>query len=285
MLVIAIICGVILVTYAWFRGRRAEQPGRFLLRLVWVGLAGGIGETTCIRWYGFYAYEADWGLFFDQVPILVLTIWPFVIHSAWDLSRYLLGREHRAVPLLGAAIVLVDASLIEPIAVAAGLWHWTEPGLFLVPPIGIIGWSLFALACLYLWQQADQRRLPLWVDASTMLVAPAFSHLGLLAIWWGALRWVNQPMSSWAAVVAVWLLSLAVTTWLVRQRAAQRVPLSVLLLRVPPTLFFTGLLLLHGRDQPALILYVVAFAPPYLVLTFLRDRRSAVGLADLTPRA
>ena len=44
--------------------------------------------------------------------------------------------------LVGALIVLADASLIEPVAVASNLWAWTEPGLFAVPPIGILGWAI-----------------------------------------------------------------------------------------------------------------------------------------------
>ena len=267
MPVIAIICLTILVLYVVVRGRQAEEPRRFVARLLYVGLAGGVAETTCIRWYGLYAYEPDWYLFFDRVPLLVMAIWPFVLHSAWDMSRYLLGREHRAVPLLGASIVLADASLIEPIAVRAGLWRWTEPGLFHVPPIGVIGWALFALACLSWWQRAERRRRPVWTEAATVIAAPAFTHLALLGVWWAALRWVNHAVPSWPAVGVAWALSIAVTAWLVRARATARVPLSVLLLRVPPTLFFSALLVVYGWAHTDLVLYVAAFAPPYLVLT------------------
>lgn len=278
MVTIAFICVGILLLYVVVRGRRARRDGylgRFVLRLSWVGLAAGLAETTCIRWYGFYAYEPDWVLFFDQVPVLVMVIWPFVIHSAWDLSRYLLGRDHNGVPFLGAAIVLADASLIEPIAVQAGLWHWHEPGLFSVPPIALLGWAFFALACLGLWQQAERRSWPGWVDAATVGVAPVLAHSALLVLWWGMLRWLNHPVPSWVAVASIWPASLAVTVWCFYRRVAKRIPLQVLLLRVPPTLFFAGLLAIHGRQELALVSYVAAFAPPYLVLTLARRSEPA----------
>ena len=59
------------------------------------------------------------------------------------------SRSSSRVALLGAAIVLADASLIEPIAVRAGLWRWTEPGLFAVPLVGIVGWAFFAWAAAF----------------------------------------------------------------------------------------------------------------------------------------
>src|SRR5439155_24844517 len=115
-------------------------------RLALLVVASWIGEDSVIRVYGFYHYARGWALFVDQVPLAIVVIWPVVIDSAWGLARCLAAGA-RAQALLAAAFVLADASLIEPIAVRAGLWRWTEPGLFAVPPVGILGWALFAGAC------------------------------------------------------------------------------------------------------------------------------------------
>ena len=65
---------------------------------------------------------------------------PVVILSALELAESLTKTR---TTLLCAAIALADAALIEPVAVRAGLWRWHEPGLFGVPPIGILGWAFF----------------------------------------------------------------------------------------------------------------------------------------------
>ena len=101
--------------------RQAESRTEYLRRYGLLVLAAWVAEDSCIRCYGFYHYAPGWSLFVDQVPLAIVLIWPCVILSA---------RELAGVPLIGAAIVLTDAGLIEPIAVQAGLWHWTEPGLF-----------------------------------------------------------------------------------------------------------------------------------------------------------
>src|SRR5208283_4385299 len=83
------------------------------------------------------------------VPLLVVLIWPLVIHSAWDLVRQWQVREGWAISLATGAVVLTDASLMEPVAVRAGLWSWSEPGIFHVPPIGLLGWGCFAALAVF----------------------------------------------------------------------------------------------------------------------------------------
>lgn len=266
MVLLQVTCLLIVALYLWFCLRREPHPARFFRRMGFLFLASLLGEDSMIRCYGFYAYSPEWSLFVDQVPLLIAIIWPVVIHSAWTLSRRLLGEGHALIPLLGGAIVLADASLIEPIAVQAGLWWWTEPGVFSVPPIGILGWAFFATAVIAFWERGQERSL---YDAG-VLVAPLVTHLLLLASWWGALRWVNRPIPDWSAVFLIWgvLLPLALFSW--RERLRQRVPLEELLVRVPGAIFFFVLLALYGRTLPALICYALAFVPPYLSLLSFR---------------
>lgn len=245
----------IVALYVVVRARVDEDPRSFLRNLALLAAAAWIGEDTCIRLYGFYAYDARWSVFLDRVPLAIVVIWPVVVHSATDLARAFAPR--RAV-VVAAAIVLADASLIEPIAVAAGLWSWTRPGPFDVPVIGVLGWSYFALgAC---WAM---RRRPLLV----LVAGPVAAHALLLATWWGALRWAPPPTSETPFVVAAVAASIAATVAIAKARAWTRVTTTQMLLRVPAAVFFFVLLALHARDDVWLVAYALAFAPPYLLLT------------------
>jgi hypothetical protein len=225
--------------------------------LLLVAVAGFVGEDSVIRAYGFYYYSPRWHLFLDRVPIMIAIIWPIVIHSAWTLARRLTTRA-AWVPLIGAGLVLADASLIEPIAVHAGLWRWTEPGLFAVPLIGIVGWAFFAgavMACL-------QRARP----AAAVVAAPLATHVLLVASWWLAFKWLSGPLPAWPFVVAAWLILGGLAALAVRFRVGRRIPRADLLIRGPGAAFFFVLLGLHGLDLPPLIAYALAFVPPYLAL-------------------
>jgi len=252
VLPLEIVCAAIVAFYAV--ARRDALPTLALL-----AVAGFLGEDSVIRAYGFYYYSPRWHLFLDRVPLMIVVIWPVVIHSAFLLARRLAPPRSNLAPLVGAAIVLCDASLIEPIAVHAGLWTWTEPGLFAVPPIGIIGWAYFAggaMACL------DGER-----PVAAMVVAPLVTHVLLVASWWTAFKWLSRPLPPWPFVVAAWLGLGAVAL------AARRVPgrrdrefRRDLLLRGPGAAFFFVLLLMNGRDLPSLVVYALAFVPPYFAL-------------------
>lgn len=251
MLALELVCAAIVATYAI--ARRDAVPELMLL-----AVAGFLGEDSVIRAYGFYHYSPRWHLFLDQVPLLIVLIWPIVIHSAWSLGRRLSPRPSWQ-PLVGAAIVLADASLIEPIAVHAGLWTWTEPGLFAVPPIGILGWAYFAgaaMACL-MRERA----------AFAVVVAPIVTHGLLVASWWLAFKWLSRPLPPWPFVVAAWVVlgGLALMA-LGLHGGRDRAMRADLLLRGPGAAFFFVLLAIHGRDLPSLCVYGAAFAPPYLAL-------------------
>ena len=154
-------------------------------------------------------------------------------------------------------LVVADASLIEPISVASGLWSWSEPGPFNVPIIGILGWGFFAFGAAY----AIERGRPLLA-----LVGGLFTtHALLLLAWWAFLRWAPRGEGELPFVIGAAVISIALTSVVVIKRvtAARR----DLLLRVPAASFFFVLLALYARDDVMLVAYAIAFAPPYLALT------------------
>jgi len=260
MLALESVCAGIVLLFVGAKLLTEPKPLRFCLRMLVLVAASWIAECSVIEAYGFYHYSPDWSFFVGHVPALIVCIWPVVIHSAWDLARAILGPEHRAVPPLVGVIVLADASLIEPIAVHANLWWWTEPGLFEVPIIGILGWALFATLAVFAFERG--RRAAHFI---VLAAVPLATHALLLATWWGALRWLHGTVPTIPVVAFVWIASVGIAIVAVKRRWRQRVPLRDMLLRVPGAAFFF-VLLATTSPPTTLVVYALAFAPPYLAL-------------------
>ena len=263
MLALEAACVAIIGVY--FVAHRADAPmRRDALLLAAAALAG---EDSMIRAYGFYHYAPGWHLRVDQVPLLIPAIWAPVMLSARAVARSLLGRGGGLrEALLTGALVTFDASLIEPIAVRAGLWQWTEPGVFRVPVIGIVGWGLFAAAATY---ALDRTR-----GLARLSVVPAAAlatHAALLALWWGALRWtLRDELPFAAAATPVALASALYTAAVVRTNAS--LPWRELAPRAAATGFFAALL--ADRADAPLVAWAALFTPPWLVYCARALRRS-----------
>lgn len=255
----------IVAVYVIFRSRREPGAGVVLARLALIAASGWAAEESCIRFYGFYEYSRDWSLFLGQVPVTVVLIWPAVIHSAHDLVSQMIGPQNRLVPLAAGAVVLTDAALIEPVAVHAGLWSWAEPGIFDVPPVGILGWSYFACLCTFLISRTSRYGGRSFGLLLAPLVVAAGVHIPLLATWWGLLRWINRPVEPIAATAFVWGLSTCLSCVAAGRRWGKGVRKWTLLLRLPGAVFFFGLLA-SCEECSGLVLYAIAFVPPYLVM-------------------
>lgn len=290
-------CLAIVALYVGLRLRREPQRAVFVQRFVLLMVSSWIAEDTCIRLYGFYAYDPSWWGFIDRVPVLIVAIWPVVIHSAFDLAQAMaMGRAagapgaggadvsagRRRVALVGALIVLTDAALIEPIAVRVGLWQWSEPGLFAVPPIGVLGWAMFTWLAMGVF--ADEgRRVGRWNVRAwwVLVVAPVGVHLMLLAAWWGLFRHVNGTVDE---VVGVVVAGVVASGLVVRMLWSKRgvVDAAVVMMRGPGAGFFFVLLVLHALDDAWLTAYAVCFAVPWVVLVVrsLRARGAGSGLHD-----
>lgn len=256
----------IVLLYMVYRTVGQAGAERFLVRFVLVSVASWVTEETCILLYDFYSYSPAWGLFLGHVPILIILIWPVLIHSAWDLASQLLQQKPTFIPLGAAAIVCTDASVIEPVAVNAGLWSWNEPGIFHVPPIGILGWATFAFLCTLLFEKGHPQNTLKKHDLLILVFPVIATHALLLGMWWGALRWVNIAIDSTVAAGVVWALSLVLIPTILRRGTGKRVKRKTLLLRVPAALFFFVLLVLNASGAGLLVAYALAFSPPYLAL-------------------
>ena len=244
---------IVLLYVLW---RMVVDPERSWRReFILLATAALVSEHSCIQWYGFYTYDDDWLLKIGHMPVTVALIWPVVILSAMEVARsnpWASSSQLRTASVV-ALVVLADASLIEPIAVRAGLWRWTVPGFFGVPIIGVLGWAWFT----WLWTATEA--IPL---LPRILGVFAGLHGGLLAAWWGGLRLLSGPIDPKLCLQFAQVLSVVVTLLvLVRRPALDR---SKALMRAPGALYFAGVLVLLVRNA-YLAIWAAAIALPWLV--------------------
>jgi len=246
--------------------RETPRTAQFLSRAAIVSASAWMAEESCIRLYRFYAYHPDWHLFAGEVPLLVITIWPVIIFSAMELVS---GFDHDlrrlSIPA-GAGIVAADALFIEPLSAAAGLWQWRFPGIFDVPPIGILGWFFFALLTMFLLKNDRlQKNRPVF-DLLLLVLPVAGTHVLLLLAWWGGLRWINLPLPSAAVTAAVWCITFLMVGIIYKKQSGLRIKKRTLLMRIPAALFFFALLVFIAPAPLSLGIYALAFVPPYIVI-------------------
>ncbi len=249
---------VVVVALALAAMVRLHGASRVLSSYAALAVAGWIGEQTCILAYRFYAYAPGWHFRIGEVPLLVPLIWPLVILSARDVVSALWPQIRlRAVAV--AAVVVVDASLVEVVAVRAGLWSWAEPGHLGVPVIGILGWAFFAFGA----------ELALSRERSFLAIVsgPLAAHALIFVTWWGLFRWTMRgELGTPALIVVVALAVVAVVLVLLARRGGRAMPLATSVPRmIAASLFFA--LLPTIAPPAALLAHVVAVAVPYLAAT------------------
>jgi len=147
-----------------------------------------------------------------------------------------------------------------------GLWTWNEPGIFDVPPIGIFGWAGFAFLCTLLLEEGSRRNGMKWYDLLLPVVSVIGTHLLLLSTWWLLFRWISIPIAPWFVAGAAWSLSLFLVYTILRNRTGKRVERITLLKRLPAALLFFIWIYLHASESFLLVIYAIAFVPPYLTL-------------------
>lgn len=251
-------CAVLLAAGVALRAR-APGFGEWLKDAPVVFVAAWLGEDTAIRAYDFYRYNPAWHGFIDVTPVIIPAIWVFVVLSARDLARQLAPKQLIAA---GYALILLDATFIEPICTYAGLWRWNEPGPFAVPYIGLLGWTFFGgslLLCL------DKLKGPQrWLS---ILLAPAAMHVLLTATWWSSLKWLGgRAASDVGFTFAVFVALAALTAWVISTKRHASVELALILPRLGPAAFFFALLTAY--EAPLLLwLFAGAFVGPWVAVT------------------
>jgi hypothetical protein len=273
LLVFEFVCvAVVLLALAAMARRR--PLGDLLTDYAALAIAGWIGEETCVAFYEYYHYAIGWHLRLDRVPILVPLIWPLVILSAREVASCVWPRIEWLRPLVVFAIVAFDASLVEVIAVRAGLWSWAEAGHLGVPIIGILGWGYFAIGADLalsgrLSSENTQRRRAL----ATIVAGPLVAHVLIQITWWGFFRWTQREALGAASLWGLSVIGAGILAAVVlARRRGGAIPLSVALPRMVAAGLFFVLLVSTAPAELPLWHHTAIVAIPYLAATELSPR-------------
>lgn len=257
--VFELLCLPILALAITLSARRVGAR-RFAIDYATLAVAGWIGEATSIAWYRYYEYANGWDLRVFAVPLLVPLIWPLVITSAREVRTALFPNAGSlAGALIVTALVIADASMVEVLAVRAGLWTWAEGGHLDVPVLGIVAWGYFAGVADLMLRRFQGRDRWLVVPA-----ALALAHALIITSWWACFRWVLRGDLGLGSLAVVAISSVVATIVVLgRRRSGHVIPIAVAIPRVVAATLFFALLVSVMPDGP-LVVHVVCVAVPYL---------------------
>ncbi len=261
MISAAIVLGSVVIRLMLWGGYRL-----YLMNFATIFLSSWLVEESCIRFYHFYAYNPNWPLFIDRVPVIIVLIWPLVILSAADLVRSWSSERSKFV-LVAAFVVFWDASFIEPVSSNVHLWNWFVPGLFKVPLIGILGWAIFAAFVFWL-MPLDEGEFSWKRQVGVLFLPSVGTHLVLLFLWWGGMRWLAVELPVWLILGGAFSLGLALSVFLWLEDLSV-IPFAKIILRLPAALFFLFLLVVFWEKVSiSLVLFMAFLAFPWFVLSF-----------------
>ncbi|MCC6159546.1 MAG: UbiA family prenyltransferase [Deltaproteobacteria bacterium] len=258
---LAVECALVaigLVSWRWMRSVIGDRE--YARTYALVAISAWAAEHSAIAVYRFYRYSPDWHAFIGYVPIAIVLIWPLVIIHAREFVRRLGLRGARGV-VAGAALVGVEASLIETVCTNAGLWFWEGRGIFGVPVIGMLGWAFFALGALAALEFLSGRRV-----FAMPLVALISTHLLLQITWRAGLKgisWTPIPDPIVLVGAAVIATGFAIVAW--RSRRHFGISLVEVFPRFLAALTMYAILLSFAAPA-ALVAFALLYSPPYFAL-------------------
>jgi hypothetical protein len=259
---------LLVLAFAYFalfrKAKTSEDRVRLLVVIALIFVGSWLAENTSIRRYEFYAYPDTWWAKLDEMPLLVSAIWPIVVLTAREVIDALfpgLSGLKRAAAV--AAIVFVDSSLVESVAVATELWTWREGGYLGVPLIGLVGWSAFAFSMTLMIERYEKRTMSTWRTFLSPLAALGLTHILLVLTWWAFFRHVlREELPAFLPWV---VLALSACGAIFLRSRPHRIPVDVALPRIAATSVFVALLAIYGRE-PGLFVHFGAVALPYLAV-------------------
>jgi hypothetical protein len=266
-------CIVIIYLLYWFV--REHDARSFFMKFAVISAASWIAEETSIRMYHFYQYSPDWILFLGHVPVLVILIWPLVIHSGWELASQSMAKNRRHVHLVAALIIWIDASLVETISVKAGFWSWNAVGVFGVPLIGIFGWLYFSILSILILRIERVRKVGIGKLFFILTSIVLGTHLLIVATWWLVFRWILFPIDEVFIAAMAWLISTSLVYFIQRRNLGIHMDGKALVIRVPPVVLFLTLYL-QGSPDTFHTAYASAFSFSYLFLIYRFSKEEAM---------
>lgn len=165
---------------------RALGRGRAALEFLALAAYGYALERVAIRVFASHDYGSTWRLAPGGVPLAVAACWAAVILSALALAHRVGRRSPAGLAAAAAAAGVSLDLLMEPVAVASGLWRWTPPGPWLQVPIGnFVGWGVIVgVYVLGAERQGDHASALLQASRRLLLGALAIGVLVLVGLAW-----------------------------------------------------------------------------------------------------
>jgi putative membrane protein len=121
--------------------------GRFLAFILAVFVAGWsvewLGVNTGII-FGAYSYDDGLGFKLFEIPLIIGLNWVLLIYCSGTIASYT-PLPNWAKALLGALLMVALDVLIEPFAIAHGLWSWETPS---VPLRNYLAWFIVSFMML-----------------------------------------------------------------------------------------------------------------------------------------
>lgn len=137
--------------------------------------------------YGHFFYNTKAGIMIgDLVPMSTPFAWITIVLGSAALAAGTVTKLWQRISVTVLIMISTDL-LLDPVAVALGLWYWLEPGLYYgVPVINYMGWVISAsvgslLVCIYTHKK--------YIQSMYMPAGLAASLYFSLLLWTGIAFW------------------------------------------------------------------------------------------------
>lgn len=231
---------------AFAQAARATSAPRAAVELLALA-AYGLGlEAAAMRAFSSHVYSPGWHVVLLGVPLAVVAVWAALIPAALALAARLGARTPAGRAALAALLAIDLDLLMEPVAVAAGLWDWTPRGEWLFVPVGnFVGWAVIVGVYAYGAERWSRTRA-LLAEAVARVLLGALAVAALLTV--GGL-WRRAGMERMFTSVSSWVpWALVVVSLLVRAATARPADFSG----------YGGRLASAGPGRPVAVFLLVA---------------------------
>jgi putative membrane protein len=131
---------------------------RFIGFVFLIYLSGFIAEWIGVHkaWiFGDYVYGKTLGISVLDIPLTIGVNWFLLIYSAGVTMQRLRIKSNWARIILGALVLVLLDTQIEPVAVKFDYWHWADG---IVPLKNYIGWFMVSGLMLWVFEQFKFRK-------------------------------------------------------------------------------------------------------------------------------
>lgn len=234
-------------------------PDRTRLTFVAAAVPYGVAlEQLVILRFARYHYPVDsYLLTVADVPLVIGFGWAAIVYAGYRTARLYGVADWRLPFFVGLFALHVDVA-IDAVAIRAGFWTWTPPGVWFGVPLGnFLGWFLVASLFSAAWVGLDDRLNSPVLRGTGSVVLGLAGLIGVLQVWTWVATTLPRRVVFFGSVVALALVVVARAD--IEPRA---LPLSVSAVPLLFHAYYLGLLVALGivLDVPLLLPISLAMA-------------------------